>query len=259
MNMYENAQQTAQHFARMFERKHFERWNSAQIEWQTQVADSQEAAPSYEMTDDLHLSYENLKFWIQLQYCHLIDEGWQFVPFLTGEEPYKNSQDLFQRVEDEQVMQFFPTVQEGHESFGDNSGTDGNHPFLDYAPFWTGNGYRMTYNDLFRCVHDVIGHIATRQSFGMKGEFCAFLSHVSTLPRNSWDALILESIAQSAWVTCNPAFRRSDGSIPTFRDSDFTPLSERPFSEQKVYQPDMELYIPMIENALKYAMEINKC
>lgn len=82
------------------------------------------------------------------------------------------------------------------------------------------DGHRMLMNDLFRAVHDVFGHYASRSSFGPDGEALAWLTHRSTMPEEALIALWCETRGQNAWT--NHFFDHNDRA-----------MVDRPFAAQK--------------------------
>lgn len=88
----------------------------------------------------------------------------------------------------------------------------------------------MVLNDVFRGVHDVVGHGAAElKSFGPKGEFSAYEQHRKSLPRSSWMALWCETRGQNTWTNA-------------FADHAERPLRDRPFAEQKAGNVPAYLY-----------------
>lgn len=93
------------------------------------------------------------------------------------------------------------------------------HPMDGSSPFKDCDGCELSCNDVFRVVHDVLGHYRGRNSFGPIGEYRAFLAHCQTLPRYAWPALATETIGQNAWVNYGPYAH--------------LPAKDRPYAEQK--------------------------
>lgn len=88
----------------------------------------------------------------------------------------------------------------------------------------------MVLNDVFRGVHDVVGHGAAQiKSFGPRGEFSAYEQHRKSLPVSSWMALWCETRGQNTWTNA-------------FADHDQRPLRDRPFAEQKAGNVPAHLY-----------------
>lgn len=104
-----------------------------------------------------------------------------------------------------------------------------------------------TLNTIFRVCHDFFGHYAdgARNTFGARGETAAFLCHAAMFPTVALPALACETICQVAYFYAGAHVRRSAtaadfwsgaslrGTVPAPSDSDFIPLSDRPFAPQK--------------------------
>lgn len=59
----------------------------------------------------------------------------------------------------------------------------------------------ITYNLIFRAVHDGLAHYPERNTFGYRGEFAAFKAHARMLAGNvpAIHALATETLGQNAW------------------------------------------------------------
>ena len=77
----------------------------------------------------------------------------------------------------------------------------------------------LSYNDLFRGVHDLFGHAAEGYPFGPRGEENAFLHHSQMFGPLAQLVLTTETRGQNSWFNSGP---HAD-----------LPVGERPFSEQK--------------------------
>lgn len=95
------------------------------------------------------------------------------------------------------------------------------------------NGYTLTYNDVFRAVHDVFGHASGGFGFGPRGEENAWRKHVRMFSPLAARAMTTETRGQNSWVNYGPHLRRPDGYVPKRSDADFIPLDQRPFAKQK--------------------------
>lgn len=60
-------------------------------------------------------------------------------------------------------------------------------------PIWTNHQ-----NNVFRFVHDLLGHGATRRGFDLPGEETAFRAHAMTMPKEAMPALVSETRGQTA-------------------------------------------------------------
>ena len=93
-------------------------------------------------------------------------------------------------------------------------------------------GFR-TMNDVFRGVHDVMGHAAARRegliaSFGPVGEYNAWVQHARSMPSMAYLALWCETRGQNAWTN----FHANHAELP---------LAERPYVDQRAGIPSLPL------------------
>lgn len=102
---------------------------------------------------------------------------------------------------------------------------DKSHPL---AATVTTFGVVVSYNDLFRAVHDVLGHTLSNSGFGPDGELVAWLTHRTMFPVSALTALWCETRGQTAWVN-------------DFADHRSLPLKSRPFPAQKCGSPKYAL------------------
>lgn len=74
----------------------------------------------------------------------------------------------------------------------------GEHPVLAMDFEYRYGGEYINGNDLFRAVHDFLGHLASGGSFGERGEKRAYLSHYQLFGPLARRALYTETVAQNA-------------------------------------------------------------
>jgi hypothetical protein len=144
--------------------------------------------------------------------------------FILGDDVYTSSQSMFDDVTNEHRLIIFDT-----HLTDENMPED--HPMLGVsditAPREDGTIARLTHNDVFRGVHDLLGHYLPRNQFGPLGEYRAWLAHMASLPEDSWMALFCETRGQNAWT--NYADQHQELSLRC-----------RPFPEQKAGWVDMD-------------------
>lgn len=102
----------------------------------------------------------------------------------------------------------------------DTAQMDADHPLSASVPESMRQDDLPILNDVFRGVHDVMGHVVSGGSFGLNGEMRAWLAHRETFPRLALHALWCETRGQAAWTN-------------TWADHGQRPLSQRPFAQQK--------------------------
>lgn len=156
-----------------------------------------------------HLStlahYATLKRELWNQYRVL--EAFTRVTFTTT-DPYGSSREMFE------------SLDRGSLSVYSVADLPNGHPFSEVAP----NG--QLFNTIFRAVHDGFAHYPERNSFGMVGEYRAFLAHCRLLSYISQLALFTETVGQNAWYHFGPRAHE-------------TP---KPFAEQKAVILSPELF-----------------
>lgn len=191
-------------------------------DWYAQ-AEHQPEAPA------VRASYDAFKRETLSQFEALQAAGYVMEPWKGAGEPYKNSAEAVADIRDNKHLWFFQT----EKGFGsDPSGQPSRHPLLDDAGVEV-NGEALVYNDVFRAVHDMIGHGLKGNQFGPRGEFNAWRDHAETYSQDALPAMSAETLAQNSWVNFGPHLRNPDGSIPKKGDENFVPLAERPFADQK--------------------------
>lgn len=169
-----------------------------------------------EMTDDLWRSYQSLGDVLVDQYNALREIGIEF-DYVSG-EPHNSSGTMFAEIAQRRL-----TVR---KSLGDDY-TDIPIPHPMAQSVLTIDG-RMILNDVFRAVHDVLGHYAIRASIGQDGEAMAWMHHRTLLPQNTHHALWCETRGQNTWTNF-------------WDDHQSLPNRERPFSVQKYGSVPVEL------------------
>lgn len=102
------------------------------------------------------------------------------------------------------------------------------------ADIGTVNEGFVTLNDVFRGVHDIMGHWRAWKagkcaSFGPVGEYNAWRSHWETLPAEAHLALWCETRGQNAWTNF-------------YGDHAELPISERPYVDQRAGVPELPLW-----------------
>lgn len=183
-------------------------------------------------------SYSQLKTWLEKQY-KIISKYIHVLPWRDEKEPYASRQDMHDQVFSYGLFYYLPT----NLQYGQNDGQNNDNLMLQLTDCRNNNGQQMILNDVFRVVHDIIGHFLTEFGFSGRGEFNAMLSHRSTLPAECYPALYCETVCQTIWFEFGPHLWRKDGSVPVYGNSDWLPRNKRPFSEQKNYYPKIAMQI----------------
>lgn len=170
-----------------------------------------------ELAPVLERSYNTLTMYLLAQYDALTRAGYTF-DFISG-DGYFNSRHMFETVTETKHLVV-------RKSLGDNyTDIEPDHPMA--REVLTTDGV-MLLNDVFRAVHDILGHYAIRASFGQDGEAMAWLHHRSLLPGSAHQALWCETRGQNTWTNF-------------WDDHQSLPNRERPFAVQKFGSVPVEL------------------
>lgn len=173
--------------------------------WSAAIYDVMQHAPDHSY---VLASYAAFKRTIMRQWRELREGGIQFIASL--DDPYSNSTEMFEQVQTNHQLRVYA---DNGESLPDD------HPMKELVDADV-VGFRV-YNDVFRGVHDIMGHIVSGGSFGPNGEEKAWRAHRITMPPLAHNALWCETRGQNAWTN----FAHNHAALP---------LPDRPFGEQKV-------------------------
>src|SRR5579859_7443764 len=161
-------------------------------------------------------SYDALKRGIENQWDYATNEmGFKFEP--SKEDPYENSRQMQEDVQNNKHLYFYST---------ENLPSD--HPMAEVDPK-TG----LTYNQMFRAVHDLFGHAANGNQFGPRGERNAYLEHAQMFSPEAIPALTSETHGQNSWNNFGSHLRTESGEIPKKGEEGYIAPKDRPFAEQK--------------------------
>lgn len=173
-------------------------------------------------------SYRALSIAIVGQWNGLLAAGFEFVA--SADDPYDSSDAMLRDAERNRRIAVFT---DGGASL------PGDHPMqsspIAYGalPDTAAIGFR-TMNDVFRGVHDVMGHYAAHRageiaSFGPVGEYNAWRQHFRSLPPEAYLALWCETRGQNAYTN----FYGNHAELP---------IAERPYVDQRAGVP----YLPLV-------------
>lgn len=175
------------------------------------------------MTLRLATSYLKLHEELLVQYETLLGLGYLF-EFVEG-EPYANSKEMMSDVLERKYLKVRKTIGEDYRDLV------ASHPMMEKTYTQSGKGEMSAMrpiNDIFRAVHDIVGHAATRSGFGPDGEAVAWLQHRDTLDSRTHLALWCETRGQNAWTNY-------------FGNHADMPIKDRPFAPQKYGTVDARL------------------
>ena len=121
--------------------------------------------------------------------------------FIDGPDPYAASPYLaLKELYDTNRIGVFPTV----EGFGSDAAFDPkNNPLLASTPYKI-SGKPALANDIFRAVHDYMGHAKPGVGFRAAGEEAAYQSHAGMFSPLARRALASETRGQNSWLNYGP-------------------------------------------------------
>lgn len=180
------------------------------------IADAYAAARHEPEAPAVRSSYEALKLDIRDQWDYLVREGYRLEPWTAEGQPYPDSASMRRDVAQNKHLYFFM----GGEMPAD-------HPLAERA---LGN---LTYNDMFRAVHDVFGHAKEGFQFGPRGEEWAWREHSRMFSPEARPAMTTETRGQNAWVNFGAHLRGPGGEVPRAGEPGYVAPPMRPFAEQK--------------------------
>jgi len=169
------------------------------------------------------------------QYKYLVDQGYEMIPWAGKGQPYADSADMIEDLRNNKRLYYYKTVNpEEANSFGSNPEAFREamrkNPLLEDTGIEVldseGNPYKQTYNDLFRGVHDILGHGAEGFQFGPQGEENAYRSHAVMFSPLARQAMATEPRAQNSWVNFGPNRRNPDGTVWGKEDPRYGPWIE---------------------------------
>lgn len=190
------------------------------------IADEYHAA-KHDPTDPVvQRSYASLKEDVRKQYKFLTEEKGLRVERWTGKgEPYANSAAMVEDIAQNNHLFFLPT----------GTSMDASHPLAEKlgTEFVDSGGGEVSYNDMFRVVHDYFGHAAEGNQFGARGEEVAWRLHSHLFSKESLPALTTETRGQNSWVNFGPHMRDAEGNLIRKGQPGYVEPPGRPFAEQK--------------------------
>lgn len=182
------------------------------------IADAYEAMAHDPKNPAVERSYNSLKRDIEEQWDYAQRKlGVKFEPWKKEGQPYKDSAEMMKDVRDNKHLWFF----QGGDMPAD-------HPMAE-VDSRTG----LTYNDMFRAVHDFFGHAAEGFEFGPRGEENAWNVHRQMFSEASVPAMTSETRGQNSWVNFGKHLRDANGNIPEKGQDGYIPATKRPFAQQK--------------------------
>jgi hypothetical protein len=165
-------------------------------------------------------SYRALITEINEQFQLFAQSGYRISIWRGDGQPYRDSLEMRADVRHHHRLFVYPT-----------SGMSPDHPLAPMAM----DGW--SWNDVFRAVHDLVGHAATGFQFGPVGEENAFRFHATVHSAAAIPALAAETRLQNCWVNFGPHLRDACGNLIRQDEPGWIPPSTRPYAEQKAFAP----------------------
>jgi hypothetical protein len=178
------------------------------------VARWYDRAPVLAYDARLRRRYDRFKQETARQYHAIVDAGITVAPWLRPGQPYQSSAELSESVRATGTIYVYLTTA-GH-------GTSSHrfHPLREPSGIAVA-GVEFAYNDLFRAVHDIFGHVMDGNSFSARGEFRAAFCHMGLYSADVHPVLFTEQVAQICWYYFGPHLQRG---------------APRRYPEQKVFE-----------------------
>lgn len=196
-------------------------------EFAKRIADAYDAMKHDPTNPEVQKSYQSMANEVQKQWDFATQKmGVKFEPWQKEGQPYANSKEMVNDVRNNKHLYFFQGGDIKPES-----------PMAQVNPK-TG----LSYNDMFRAVHDLFGHAAHEFEFGPKGEENAYLVHRQMFPPDAIPALTSETRGQNSWVNFGKHLRDEAGNVPKKGEEGYVAPANRPYAEQKVGLLPSELH-----------------
>jgi hypothetical protein len=174
----------------------------------TKIAEAYENMPHEPNNPEVKEAYEDLIKQTKAQYDALVDNGYKFTFFDGETDPYAgNPFSAMRDLRYNKTMAVYGTY-DGYGTEGITDAAIEDNPLLeDTGMFWqdqNGVDQPVTANDLFRAVHDALGHGIEGSGFRARGEENAWLAHSKLFTGPALKALTSETRGQNSWVNYGP-------------------------------------------------------
>ncbi len=185
------------------------------------IADAYESMLHDPADPRVQASYRALTEETKQQWDHLKEEGYVLEPWTKEGQPYASSVEMRADVAQNKHLYFF----QGGDLPAD-------HPLAQKSGVRSSAG-ELTFNDMFRAVHDTFAHAKEGFEFGPRGEESAWREHYMMFTPDARPALTTETRGQNSWVNFGKHLRTPWGTVPQKGELGFTPAGRRPYAEQK--------------------------
>lgn len=153
---------------------------------------------------EVQAAYRALKDETRAQYDKALEHGFTFDFHPEDHDPYPNSpREATMDLHTRKHMHNFPTAK-GFGNGEEDPDILAAHPMLEQVPDVAWNDKPVSYNDMFRAVHDFYGHGKEGVGFRADGEDNAYRQHSAMYSPQARRALATETRGQNAWVNNGP-------------------------------------------------------
>lgn len=135
------------------------------------------------------------------QYKALVDAGYTIEPWMGEGEPYGVDSNAVREDVINNKHLYYLRSKSATGDGNENESAESYLPFEDSGI--TINGDQVLMNDLFRAVHDIMGHVMAHNSFSTQGEYDAYHTHAPMYSEKAQKALFLETVVYNAWYSEN--------------------------------------------------------
>lgn len=176
-----------------------------------EMVDLSQLDPNSPEAKEIINAYEEFKAQVVDQYEALVDAGYTFDLYSASSDPYDgNPWNAMRDLRENKHLSIFYTEA---DTFGPEEGNvdTSMNPLLEVYPFQQFDHVdgrkkvQVTYNDLFRGVHDAFGHGMEGAGFRAQGEENAFQAHIRLFTgTNALRAVAAETKGQNSWLNYGP-------------------------------------------------------
>lgn len=167
---------------------------------QKAIADWYHGATSSPNDPAVRASYEAMTHETKAQYDAAVKAGYKFEFYPEHGDPYPGGpSQAIDDLRENKHLYVYPT----DEGFGSEGKVTLNHPLLsDSGVKWGDRA--VAHNDLFRAVHDFMGHFKEGVGFRADGEENAWRAHSAMYSDEARPAMTAETRGQNSWVNYGP-------------------------------------------------------
>ncbi|MBB3693009.1 hypothetical protein [Sphingomonas sp. BK580] len=173
------------------------------------IADAYEQMPHAPNDPEVRKAYGALSEETLAQYAALKQDGYSFNFYPRTEagevagDYYPSPFDALRDLRGSKHMKVFPT-DDGYGAGGITEDMIADNPLLQLVPDETWGGQPVRVNDVFRAVHDAMGHGKNGVGFRAAGEENAWAAHRAMYTPAAQRAMTTETRGQNSWLNFGP-------------------------------------------------------